>query len=101
MSMPPPPAAPPPPPGYGYGEAGPARNDGKAVASLVCGLVGLVLAGIILGIVAIVLGVQSRKAIDASAGQLKGRGMATAGLVLGIIDIVTNAVIVIALVAAR
>jgi hypothetical protein len=97
--MPPPPAAPPPPPGYGYGEGAPVRNDGKAVASLVCGLVGLVLAGIILGIVAIVFGVQSRKAIDASGGQLKGRGMATAGLVLGIIDIVTNAVIVIALIA--
>jgi hypothetical protein len=99
MSMPPPPVAPPPPPGYQYGEGGPARNDGKAVAALVCGLVGLVLAGIILGIIAIVFGVQSRKAIDASRGQLKGRGMATAGLVLGIVDIVTNALILIALVS--
>jgi len=90
MSMPPPPPAPPPPPGYQYGEGAPARNDGKAVAAFVCGLVGLVIAGFILGIIAIVFGIQSRKAIDASGGQLKGRGMATAGLVLGIIDIVTG-----------
>lgn len=60
---------------------------------MVCGIVGLVGLcgygfGVILSIVAIVLGAISRKAIDQSQGQLGGRGMAVAGLVTGIIGVV-------------
>ncbi len=58
-----------------------ANNGGKglAIASLVLGLVGLLLLPLPCGILAIVFSVVSKKKIKS--------GMATAGLVLGIIDI--------------
>jgi hypothetical protein len=65
-----------------------AGNNGKAVAALVCGIVGLAVFGFILGIIAIVLGSVAKKEIERS-GQ-GGRGMATAGIVLGIIDIIAG-----------
>ena len=59
------------------------QQDGKglAIASLVCGIVGLFFFGIILGPLAIVFSVMARKKGFTS-------GMATAGLVLGIIAVV-------------
>jgi hypothetical protein len=72
---------PPPPAGSPYGAPPPApANSPKAVWSLVCGIVGLVCFGIILGIVAVVLGRQ------AQAEGARG-GMAKAGEILGYIDI--------------
>ena len=64
------------------------QSNGKAVASLVLGIVSLVciffgygaLLGIVLGVVGIILGVMARKEAPS--------GMATAGLVLSIIAIV-------------
>jgi len=78
---------PPPPPAYrGADTAGVVTgNNGKATASMICGIVGLVLFGIILGPIAIALGVQARNEIR-NTGQ-SGSGMATAGIVLGIIDV--------------
>jgi Domain of unknown function (DUF4190) len=91
MSVPPPPAAPPPPPeGYQYGTTGVARTEGKAIASLVCGIVGFIILGVVLGVVAIVLGVRARRVIAASAGALKGAGLAMAGIVLGVVDIIVG-----------
>ena len=63
-------------------------NKGKATASLVCGILGLVftifsytlwlgIAAIILSIVGLILGISARKSMPAST-----TGMATAGLVL-------------------
>lgn len=49
---------------------------------MVCGIVGLLLFGIILGPIAIALGAWAKS--DPSQG---GSGMATAGIVLGIIDV--------------
>ncbi|WP_250282894.1 hypothetical protein [Frankia sp. CiP1_Cm_nod2] len=54
-----------------------ARRD--SVISLVCGIIGLFLLGIILGIVAIAFGVRGRRG--------GGGHLATAGLVLGIVDV--------------
>jgi hypothetical protein len=97
MNMPPPPpSAPPPPPPLRPG-GDPIKNSGKAVASMVCGIVGLMVFGIILGVVAIVLSTRAKKEIQQSAGQLKGQGMATAGLILGIVDIAAFFVIFAAL----
>lgn len=70
------------------------NTKGKAIASLVCGIVGLAcvwfgylsLLGLAAGIVGIVLGVQVRKCND------ENKNMATAGLVLGIIAVVLGAV---------
>jgi len=81
-------------PGYlppGYAAAPP--NEGMAVASMVVGIASLVLMcgygiGLLGSPVAMVLGRVSMKRIDASGGQLGGRGMAQAGFILGIIGTV-------------
>jgi len=57
------------------------QKNGKALASLICGIVSLFVFGLILGIVAIVLGVQARS-------NPNRRGMATAGIVFGVIGII-------------
>ncbi|MEU9062780.1 DUF4190 domain-containing protein [Streptomyces sp. NPDC048430] len=59
-------------------------TNGLAVASLVCGIVGLVFFSVILGPVAIVLGAFGLRQVAAKGGA----GMAKAGLVLGIIDVI-------------
>ena len=60
---------------------GPAETSGKARASLVTGIFGLLFFPI--AIAAIILGHMSRSEIRQSNGRLKGDGMATAGLVMG------------------
>jgi hypothetical protein len=84
-----PPAPPPPPPGFEqYPAAGPPQTHSKATASLVCGIVGLFLCGVVLGPLAIYFGNQAKKEISASGGRYSGDGLATAGIVLGIIAVV-------------
>ena len=63
------------------------RTPGKAIASLVCGIISLIIGGIILGIVAIVLGSLARKEIAENPG-LTGSGMALAGIITGSIGFV-------------
>ena len=84
---------PPPPPQYGapVPPAGgmPPTNSGKAVASLVLGIVGLICSGcLVLSILAIVFGVLAKNEIRDSGGAKKGAGMAQAGFILGIVGIV-------------
>jgi ABC-type phosphate transport system permease subunit len=64
------------------------RNEGKAIGSLVCGILGLFVFGVILGAIAIGLGVSAQRSIRRDPLMKKGNGMATAGVVLGIIDVV-------------
>jgi type II secretory pathway pseudopilin PulG len=64
-----------------------ARTDGKAIASLVCGLLSVSCLSIITGIPAVILGHMSRSSIQKSMGQLKGQGMALAGLIMGYVSI--------------
>jgi type IV pilus assembly protein PilA len=71
-------AAPPPP------YAGPEQTSGKAIASLVCGIINI----FPLSVVAIILGHISVSEIAKSAGRLKGRGLAITGLVLGYLGVV-------------
>ncbi|HME33666.1 MAG TPA: DUF4190 domain-containing protein [Candidatus Sulfotelmatobacter sp.] len=59
---------------------GPAGTSGKAIASLVCGLLFVVLP---FAVAAVIFGHISLSEIRKSAGRLKGNGMAIAGLVLG------------------
>ena len=74
------------------------RNNGLAIASLVCGLFFWFYG--VPGIVAIVFGHVARRQIKRSDGQQTGGGMATAGLVLGylgvavIVGLITLAVVV-------
>lgn len=94
-------------PPYSYplpqGYARPAPTEGLAVASMVIGIVSLVLAcgygiGLLGSPAALVMGRISMKRIDRSNGQLGGRGMAQAGFILGIIGTVLLAITLIALV---
>jgi hypothetical protein len=59
-----------------------AQTAGKAVAALVCGIVGLFVCAPV-GIAAIILGNQARTEIAGSGGRLQGDGMALAGLIMG------------------
>lgn len=88
---------PPPPPGgnYGqpaYGAPAPRQTSGKAIASLVTGLVGLITLCcgffVISSIVGVVLGVLARRDIRASNGTLGGGGMALTGIISGAVGIV-------------
>ncbi|MFE9775247.1 DUF4190 domain-containing protein [Streptomyces sp. NPDC005931] len=64
------------------------RTNGLAIASLCCGIIGLLFASVILGPVAIVLGFVGLRQAPAKGGA----GMAKAGIVLGIVDLVLFAV---------
>jgi hypothetical protein len=70
------------------------QTSGVAIASLVLGLVSVVL-GLFVGFVfglagpaAIVLGKHAQRRVDESGGALKGRGLATAGFTLGVVGTV-------------
>ncbi|WP_327275500.1 DUF4190 domain-containing protein [Streptomyces sp. NBC_01224] len=69
-----------PPAGYGY-PGGAALPSGKATASMVLGILGLVLIPIILPIIALCLGISARRMADRGEGG--GRGQAVAGIVMG------------------
>ena len=85
---------PPAPMGYVPGAMGYAspRTDGLAIASLICGSVGVVCfficLGVVLGPVAAIMGFVSRQRIASSGGMLGGTGMALAGLILGVVGFV-------------
>jgi hypothetical protein len=68
-------------------------SNGLAIAGLVCGIIGLVLFNFILGPLAIIFGGVAVRRASQGAGH---RGMAWAGVVLGIIDVL----IFVALIAA-
>jgi hypothetical protein len=67
-------------------------SNGWAIASFCCGVVGLFILGIPLGVCAVVFGALGM------SNQKRLRGLAIAGLVLGVIDIV-GALIVISMMA--
>ena len=72
------------PPQYHPGYGAPVGNDGKAVASLVLGIMSMVCCtGILTAIPAIILGVLARRDIMRSQGAIGGEGMAIAGIVTG------------------
>lgn len=69
-----------------------APTDGQAIASLVCGILGLVFCPVILSIVAIVLGKSSMTRIQASGGAVQGHQLAKAGFIIGIVGLVLGVV---------
>jgi Domain of unknown function (DUF4190) len=73
-------------------------TDGKAMASMIFGIVGMLCFWGVLGIPAVILGHLGRASISKSMGRLKGEGMATAGLVMGYLNIVLGILLVIAIV---
>jgi Domain of unknown function (DUF4190) len=72
-------------------------TDGKATASLVCGVLSILCFGIFTGIPAIILGHISRGNIQRSGGRLQGGGMAMAGLILGYVSVAVSALVITAI----
>jgi hypothetical protein len=64
---------------------GPSYTHRRAVPALLCGVLSVLLLGLVTGIPAILMGRKAMRDIDASDGQIQGRGTALVGLVLGII----------------
>jgi hypothetical protein len=73
--------------------------SGKAIASLIFGILGLPIVGILTGWFAVWFGTMALFQIGSEPQQRRGRGLAIAGIVLGLVDIVVW--IVLALVFAR
>ena len=89
---------PPAPMGYMPGAmaySGP-RTDGLAIASLICGIVGIacffICLGVVLGPVAAIMGFISRQRIASSGGTLAGGGLAMAGLILGVVGFAVSVI---------
>ncbi len=71
------------------------KKSGKAIAALVLGILSLLAPfGIVLGIIAIVLGSLARKEIQADPG-LEGDGMALAGIITGAVGSVLFLVLIV------
>lgn len=85
---------PPPPMPYGeYPGGPPAPRNGLGIAALVVGIVGLVssvsvVGGILLGIVAVILGLLGRA--RAKRGEATNGGVALAGLIIGVLAIIAG-----------
>ncbi len=75
------------------------QTNGKATASLICGILSLTCFGLLTGIPAIILGHISKSEIRKSLGRMKGEGMALAGLIMGYISVAALPVLIIAAIA--
>ncbi|MGI8729461.1 MAG: DUF4190 domain-containing protein [Solirubrobacteraceae bacterium] len=71
--------------------AQPTGTSGKAIAALVCGILSFVVFGVILGLVAVGLGVSARKELETQPGR-SGAGLALAGIITGAIGFVASIV---------
>jgi hypothetical protein len=63
----------------GYQPAPP--TPGNAVASLILGILSIVLCPIITAVIGLILGYNAKREIDASGGRLGGRGVALGGII--------------------
>lgn len=54
---------------------------------MVCGIVGILFCPIVLSLLALVFGIQSKKEIDRNPGAYTNRGQAQAGFILGIVGL--------------
>ena len=71
------------------------KTHGLAIASLVCGIVGLfVIFGVILGPLAIFLGVMAINQINEKPHEVPGKFMAKCGIVLGFLGIAISIVVI-------
>lgn len=70
-----------PPPGYDHGYQPVPSTNGKAIASLVLGILGLLCFAVLTAVPAIILGHSARREIRAGKGT--GDGLALAGIVIG------------------
>ena len=79
----------------------PPQTYSQATASLVCGIIGIVLivvcfpVSLILGILGLAMGLGALNTIKNNPGKYKGRSLATAGMVLGAVNIVVPAILIV------
>ncbi|MBD0862270.1 DUF4190 domain-containing protein [Gordonia sp. zg691] len=88
--------------GYGYGTPAAQSTNGKAIAAMVCGIVGVIslvacfffsfFLSIPIGIAAVVLGFLSRRDIEQSNGTQTGAGMGLTGIITGALSILGGVV---------
>ncbi len=71
------------------------KNSTKAIASMVCSIVGFFVCLFVGQIIGIVLGHSAKKEIEESKGKLEGMGFAKAGIIIGWIGIVLDILIII------
>lgn len=71
-----------------FSNTSPAKVEGFGLAGFISGLVGLFIASIPLGIIAVVFGGISLSKIKKNPQRYKGRGFAIASIILGIVDVV-------------
>lgn len=79
--------------------AAPGETSGKAIASMILGIVGLVVLPVVGPALAIAFGVSAKREIASRTG-LGGNGMATAGIVLGVTGIAVAALVAFAIILA-
>jgi Domain of unknown function (DUF4190) len=83
-------------PGQGWQQpGGGTETNARATASLVFGVLGLIVCPLLLSVIAIVLGYQARRQIDASNGRQRNRGAATAGIVTGWVGLAFGVLLII------
>lgn len=70
------------------------RNAGKAIAAFTLGIISLLIYGVVVGVVAVVLGVLARREIAETPGA-SGSGMALAGIIFGAVGFVLSAVAIV------
>jgi type IV pilus assembly protein PilA len=75
-------------PGLSAAYAGSVPTSGKAIGSLICGILSVLILPFFASVPAVILGHISLSEIRKSAGRVQGKGMAIAGLVMGYISIV-------------
>ena len=94
--------APPPPPTQHYGYR-PQTTNGLAIASMVLGIVGVVLFFFLAipAILALIFGLVAMSQINRSGGVQAGRGMAIAGITLGALEILAFIGLIIAAATSR
>jgi len=92
-----PPGYPQPTPGYPYAPSAP--TDGMAIAALILGIAafpGLCcygIGGIVLGVVALILGRMALGRIKAAGGMIGGSGLANAGWICGLVALVLGVIV--------
>lgn len=81
--------------GSGVSAKPPLRVSGKATASMWCGIVGIIIFGIVLGPIAIILGVSAKNDIAANPDELEGESQAKAGIICGCVALLLWLIVIV------
>ena len=74
-------------------------NNPRATAALVFGVLGLIVCPLVLSVIALVLGYQARREIEASGGRQTNRGAATAGIICGWVGLAFGVLLIVLILA--